>query len=81
VDGAFSGGVNISNLTKITDTNFNPYVGTYSTTAGWADATTLNAAIGTWNASNVNDPIRYIFQTSADGLPQAVKNYDLQLTH
>ncbi len=77
VDATFSGGVNISNLTKITGADFNSYVGTYSTTAGWAEATTLNAAIGTWNASFVNDPIRYIFQTSTDGLPQAVKNYDL----
>lgn len=80
VVGVISGG-NMSNLTNITGTDFNSYVGTYSTTAGWAEATTLNAAIGTWNTSFVNDPIRYIFQTSADGLPQAVKNYDLQLTN
>ena len=69
---------NIANLINITGTDFNSIVGTYNTSSGWGTAT-LNAAIGTWNGSNVNDPIRYIFQTSTDGLPQAVKNYDLQL--
>lgn len=77
--GAFSSG-NMSNLTNITGTDFNSYVGTYYP-SGWAQATTLNAAVGTYNTSFVVDPIRYIFQTSTDGLPQAVKNYDLQLTN
>ena len=71
-----------SNLINITGTDFNSVVGIYSTNySSWADATTLNAAIGIYNPFWLNDPIRYIFQTSTDGLPQAVRNYDLQLTY
>ncbi|WP_024994369.1 hypothetical protein [Phocaeicola paurosaccharolyticus] len=73
---------NISNLINITGTDFNSVVGTYSTSyTSWADAKTLNAVIGVYNPSWLNDPVRYIFQTSTDGLPQAVRNYDLQLTY
>lgn len=72
----------ITNSTNITGTDFNSVVGTYSTSyTSWADANTLNAAIGMYNPSWLNNPIHYVFQQSADGLPKAVKNYDLQLTY
>lgn len=72
----------ITNSTNITGTDFNSVVGTYSTSsASWADANTLNAAIGVYNTLFLNNPIHYVFQTSTDGLPRAVKNYDLQLTY
>lgn len=72
----------VTNATNITGTNFNSVVGTYSTSyTSWADANTLNAAIGMYNPSWSNDPIHYVFEQSADGLPRAVKNYDLQITY
>lgn len=75
-------GGTVTNATNITGADFNSVVGTYSTSySAWADANTLNAAIGMWNVSNKANPIRYIFEQRADGLPRAVKNYDLQITY
>jgi len=72
----------ITQSINITGTDFNSVVGIYSTSyTSWADANTLNAAIGMYNPSWSNNPIHYVFQTSTDGLPRAVKNYDLQLTN
>ncbi len=72
----------VTNATNITGADFNSVVGTYSaSSASWADANTLNAAIGVYNTLFLSDPIHYVFETSTDGLPRAVKNYDLQLTY